>query len=72
MLARRRGDDVDEATAAGLRLNTATVLPRWIMVEGAPRMAGRDLCDQLVCLEVPLPPYIKEQGGEADVQEEAR
>ena len=33
------------------------------MMEGAPHTAGRDLCDQLLCLEVPLPLYIKEQGG---------
>ena len=32
--ARRRGDGVDEVTDAGLRLSTATILPRWIMVEG--------------------------------------
>ena len=40
--ARRRGDDVDEATVAGLRLSTATIWPRWIMVEGAPHTARRD------------------------------
>ena len=57
--ARRRDDDVDEATDIGLRLSTATILPRWNMVEGgAPHTAGRDLCDQLVCLEVPPCPRI--------------
>ena len=32
--ARRRDDSDDDATDAGLRLSTATILPRWIMVEG--------------------------------------
>ena len=32
--ARRRDDGDDDATDAGLRLSTATILPRWIMVEG--------------------------------------
>ena len=32
------------------------------MVEGAPHTAKR-INDQLLCLEVPQPPYIKEQGG---------
>ena len=31
--AGRRGDGVDEATDAGLRLSTAIVLSRWTMVE---------------------------------------
>ena len=31
--ARRRDDGVDDATDAGLRLSTATILPRWNMVE---------------------------------------
>ena len=32
--ARRRDDGVDKATEAVLRLSTATIWPRWIMVEG--------------------------------------
>ena len=32
--ARRRGDGDDDATDAGLRLSTATICARWIMVEG--------------------------------------
>ena len=39
LLARRRDDGDDVATGTGLRLSTATILPRWIMVEGAPHMA---------------------------------
>ena len=35
------------------------------MVEGAPHTAGRDLCDQLVCLEVPPAPVYKGARGEA-------
>ena len=31
---RRRDDGDDDATDAGLRLTTTTILPRWIMVEG--------------------------------------
>ena len=30
----RRDDGDDDATDEGLRLSTATILPRWIMVEG--------------------------------------
>ena len=41
------------------------------MVEGAPHTAKRSN-DQLLCLGCPLPPYIKEQGGGAAGQEEAR
>ena len=33
-LAQRRDDGVDDATDAGLCLSTATILPRWIMMEG--------------------------------------
>ena len=33
-LARRHDDGDDDSTDAGLRLSTATILPRWIMVEG--------------------------------------
>ena len=50
--ARRRDDGDDDATDAGLRLSTATILSRWIMVEGAPHTAKRSI-DQLLCLEVP-------------------
>ena len=32
--ARRRDDGVDDATDAGLRLSTATILQRWNMMEG--------------------------------------
>ena len=42
------------------------------MVKGGTAHGWRDLNDQLVCLEVPLPLYIKEKGGEAAGQEEAR
>ena len=33
------------------------------MVEGGTAHGWERSTDQLVCLEVPLPPYIKEQGG---------
>ena len=33
------------------------------MVEGGTAHGWNRSIDQLVCLEVPLPPYIKEQGG---------
>ena len=33
---RQHDDGDDVATGTGLRLNTTTILPRWIMVEGAP------------------------------------
>ena len=39
--ARRHDDGVVDATNAGLRLSTATILSRWNMVEGAPHTANR-------------------------------
>ena len=37
--SRRRDDGDDVATGTGLHLSTATILPRWIMVEVAPHTA---------------------------------
>ena len=57
--ARRRGDGDDDATGAGLRLSTATILPRWTMVEGGHHTRLK-INDQLVSMGCPPPPYIKE------------
>ena len=40
------------------------------MVEGGTAHGWERSTDKLVCLEVPLPPYIKEQGGRSGRPEE--
>ena len=54
--ARRRDDGDDVATDAGLRLSTATIWPRWNMVEGGTAHGWERSTDQLVCSRgAPLP-----------------
>ena len=63
--ARRHDDGVDDATDAGLRLSTATILPRWNMMEGGTAHGWERSTDQLVCLGVPPAPVYKGARGEA-------